>query len=100
MRPRRRPSSALGGEEFALVLPSTDSPGAAVLVERIRSTLERRTIVVDGAEIAITASFGVAIFPDETDPTRLIASADEALYVAKRRGKNRVETALPLPILS
>jgi len=89
-----------GGEEFALVLPSTDSPGAAVLVERIRSTLEHRTIIVDGAEIAITASFGVAIFPDETDPTRLIASADEALYVAKRRGKNRVETALPLPILS
>lgn len=82
-----------GGEEFALVLPSTDEEGAAVLVERIRSTLEHRTITVDGETIAITASFGVAVFPQEPSAARLIAAADEALYAAKRSGKNRVETA-------
>ena len=89
-----------GGEEFALVLPNTNSAGAAVLVERIRSTLEHRTIEVDGNAITITASFGVAVFPDEPNATRLIGSADEALYLAKRRGRNRVETSPPLPVLS
>ena len=87
-----------GGEEFALVLPSTDAMGAAVLVERIRSALEHRTIVVDGHAIGITASFGVAVFPQEPTSGRLIASADEALYLAKRRGKNRVETSPQLTV--
>ena len=87
-----------GGEEFALVLPSTDSMGAAVLVERIRSALEHRTIVVDGHTISITASFGVAVFPQEPTSVRLIATADEALYLAKRRGKNRVETSGHQPV--
>jgi diguanylate cyclase (GGDEF)-like protein len=87
-----------GGEEFALVLPSTDAMGAAVLVERIRSALEHRTIVVDGHAIGITASFGVSVFPQEPTSTRLIASADEALYLAKRRGKNRIETAQQLSV--
>jgi diguanylate cyclase (GGDEF)-like protein len=87
-----------GGEEFALVLPNTDAAGAAVLVERIRSTLEHRTIVAEGHAIAITASFGVAIFPDEQTATRLIGTADEALYLAKRRGKNRVETSPSFPL--
>jgi len=82
-----------GGEEFALVLPSTDAMGAAVLVERIRSSLEHRTIVVDGHAIGITASFGVSVFPQEPSSGRLIATADEALYLAKRRGKNRIETS-------
>ena len=87
-----------GGEEFALVLPNTDSMGAAVLVERIRSALEHRTIVVEGHTIGITASFGVAVFPQETTNIRLIATADEALYLAKRRGKNRIETSPPHPV--
>jgi len=85
-----------GGEEFALVLPNTDAMGAAVLVERIRSTLEHRTVVADGHAIGITASFGVSVFPQEPTSGRLIGTADEALYLAKRRGKNRIETAQPL----
>ena len=87
-----------GGEEFALVLPSTDAMGATVLVERIRSALEHRTVVVDGHAIGITASFGVSVFPQEPTSTRLIATADEALYLAKRRGKNRIETAQHLTV--
>ena len=53
------------GDEFALVLPNTDAEGAAVLLERIRSTLEHRKIRVDGQTITISASFGVAMFPQE-----------------------------------
>jgi diguanylate cyclase (GGDEF)-like protein len=87
-----------GGEEFALVLPSTDSMGAAVLVERIRSALEHRTIVAEGHTIGITASFGVAVFPEQQTSGRLISTADEALYLAKRRGKNRVETSGHVPV--
>jgi diguanylate cyclase (GGDEF)-like protein len=88
-----------GGEEFALVLPNTDADGAAVLVERIRSTLEHRTISIDGHGITVTASFGVAVYPDEQSAVQLIAAADEALYAAKRGGQNRVATAgrTPLP---
>jgi diguanylate cyclase (GGDEF)-like protein len=87
-----------GGEEFALLLPNTDAMGAAVLVERIRSALEHRTIVADGHAIGITASFGVSVFPQEPTSGRLIASADEALYLAKRRGKNRIETSPQLTV--
>jgi diguanylate cyclase (GGDEF)-like protein len=87
-----------GGEEFALVLPDTDEKGATVLVERIRSMLEHRAITVDGYLLSVTASFGVAMYPQEPIAARLIASADEALYLAKRSGRNRVESASPMPL--
>ena len=70
-----------------------------MLVERIRSTLEHRAMSVDGHTFTITASFGVATFPDEAATATLIAAADTALYAAKRAGKNRVAAAprsLPL----
>ena len=83
-----------GGEEFALVLPGTDTVGGAQLSERIRQTLERRRISIeDGDPISITASFGVASFLRAGSRERLLAAADEALYRAKGAGRNRVESA-------
>jgi diguanylate cyclase (GGDEF)-like protein len=83
-----------GGEEFVLVLPGTDPVGALRLAERVRGALERRTILApDGRPLRVTASFGVAVFPHAPGHTQLIASADAALYEAKRGGKNRVEAA-------
>jgi len=83
-----------GGEEFAILLPGTDLEGAALLVERIRALLEFREIVVPGgATIPVTASFGVAVYPDTEGGSALVAAADAALYQAKRAGKNRVVTA-------
>ena len=83
-----------GGEEFALVLPGTDTAGGAQLSERIRQALERRRIPIeDGGPISITASFGVASFRNAGSRERLLAAADEALYRAKRAGRNRVESA-------
>jgi diguanylate cyclase (GGDEF)-like protein len=83
-----------GGEEFALVLPGTDTIGGAQLCERIRQTLAGRRIPVEGGlTISVTASFGVAGFAGTGSRERLLAAADEALYRAKRGGRNRVECA-------
>jgi diguanylate cyclase (GGDEF)-like protein len=84
-----------GGEEFALVLPGTDLAGGARLAERIRMALERRRIVLeDGSVISVTASFGVASLPEQAaGREQLVAAADQALYAAKRSGRNRVVTA-------
>jgi diguanylate cyclase (GGDEF)-like protein len=80
-----------GGEEFALVLPGTDAEGGRRLAERARVALEERSMhAEDGSVIRLTASFGVAAYPDEGDLEGLIAAADAALYEAKRTGKNRV----------
>lgn len=80
-----------GGEEFAVVAPGTDLDGAVQLAERVREAVAEREIrAADGSRIAVTASFGVAAFPAERTRVTLVAAADEALYRAKRRGKNRV----------
>ena len=88
-----------GGEEFALILPGTDTGGGAQLSERIRQTLERRRIPIEGGDpVSITASFGVASFLYAGSREKLLAAADEALYRAKRAGRNRVESADGEPV--
>jgi diguanylate cyclase (GGDEF)-like protein len=83
-----------GGEEFALILPGTDTAGGVRLCERIRQTLADRQIPIEnGMTISVTASFGVAGFQRAGTRERLLAAADEALYRAKRAGRNRVEYA-------
>jgi diguanylate cyclase (GGDEF)-like protein len=81
-----------GGEEFAVLLPQTGPEGAANLAERLRSEIAARKIRFGTDEIAgVTASFGVAAGPvNEQTQIDLIASADAALYQAKREGKNHV----------
>jgi diguanylate cyclase (GGDEF)-like protein len=81
-----------GGEEFAVLLPQTGPEGAANLAERLRTEIAARSIRFGTDEITgVTASFGVAAGPvnDQTQ-IDLIASADAALYHAKREGKDRV----------
>jgi diguanylate cyclase (GGDEF)-like protein len=83
-----------GGEEFAVLLPQTDLEGAERLAERVREAMARRRLaIVPGAAFTVTASFGVAAFPDAPTPAALFAAADEALYRAKSAGKNCVVTA-------
>ncbi|GEM_PF-464616 len=83
-----------GGEEFLLLLPGADEEGAAQLAERIRVALAARSIErADGSRLRVTASFGVAEHVPGASAEQLVAAADEALYRAKRAGKNRVERA-------
>jgi diguanylate cyclase (GGDEF)-like protein len=81
-----------GGEEFLLLLPSTDRTGAVQLAEALRHAIA--AIVVPNMDLPITASVGVGVVPDDAgDSVTLFRSADRALYAAKRNGRNRVETA-------
>jgi diguanylate cyclase (GGDEF)-like protein len=81
-----------GGEEFCLLLPDVPGPGAVALAGRIRRAVTKAAFVVDGEELALTVSAGVAARLDEGPEAleALIARADEALYIAKNRGRNRV----------
>jgi diguanylate cyclase (GGDEF)-like protein len=81
-----------GGEEFLLLLPGTDAAGGVELADRVRNALAERTFLGrGGAIVRVTCSFGVAEHRLGEDARELIASADRALYRAKREGKNRVE---------
>jgi diguanylate cyclase (GGDEF)-like protein len=91
-----------GGEELAVVLPGTDLEGAYNLAERVRAGIEELALpLLDGeGTLAVTASFGVATLPGSADDMReLVAAADEALYRAKRAGKNRTVRAEGSPRL-
>ncbi|MHB8158594.1 MAG: diguanylate cyclase [Desulfocucumaceae bacterium] len=83
-----------GGEEFAVILPSADEENAYTLAEVIRENIESLKIPHHSSEISdwLTVSVGVAtVIPHiVTPPTSLIGKADEALYRAKREGRNRV----------
>jgi diguanylate cyclase (GGDEF)-like protein len=79
-----------GGEEFALLLTGTDTPGGANLAERARAAIEAELLSTVRGDVSVTASFGVAAFGEATELGELVAAADSALYAAKRDGKNRV----------
>jgi diguanylate cyclase (GGDEF)-like protein len=85
-----------GGEEFLVLLPGADEDGAAHLAERVRAALSAREIPGAG-ELRVTASFGVAEYTPPAGAEQLVAAADEALYRAKRAGKDRVERTAPAP---
>ncbi|MCC6978030.1 MAG: diguanylate cyclase [Candidatus Melainabacteria bacterium] len=86
-----------GGEEFLLVLPEVNSEGAVVVAERIRRSLLAEVIQHDEIEIRVTASMGVASFPEDAQSQQsLLDLADKALYLSKRLGRNQVHTAQDL----
>jgi len=83
-----------GGEEFVIVLSSTPLEGALAIAERIRRAIEEAAILHEASPISrvVTATIGVAVrIPGEAEPPEdLLVAADEALYRAKRAGRNRV----------
>jgi two-component system cell cycle response regulator len=80
-----------GGEEFAVLVPETDSEGGARLAERLAEALRgARFSNRAGESFSVTSSFGVAAFPEAASAEQLMLAADRALYRAKKEGKNRV----------
>lgn len=84
-----------GGEEFALILPGAPVDIATGRAEAIRIAISELRLSYEGVDIGVvTMSFGVAIYPSMgTTPSELIRHADEALYIAKNNGRNRVMIA-------
>lgn len=82
----------IGGEEFAIFLPNADGVGALAVAERLRALLEASPCAADSARsIAVTVSVGVALTQGVEAPETVLQRADEAMYLAKQRGRNRVE---------
>jgi len=83
----------IGGEEFSVFLPNTQVQGAEQLAEALRMAIESIHIEVDGVRLRITASIGVAAKRYEQETMQAIQQhADQAMYEAKRGGRNRVST--------
>ncbi len=84
-----------GGEEFCLLLPETDSAGAAVVAERVRQQVCAETVRAEGAVFSVTISAGVyAGLPlADTSPEDFIRRADAAMYQSKQSGRNQVTVA-------
>jgi diguanylate cyclase (GGDEF)-like protein len=96
----------LGGEEFCLVLPGTDVPGARVFAERLRHSFETLEIDTGRSFLRCTMSIGVAyasaamLQDQQVDLVDLLHQADEALYEAKRAGRNRLRFYASPEVLS
>jgi two-component system, cell cycle response regulator len=83
-----------GGEEFCVLCEETDNQGAIILAERIREVVGETVFQTELGKLSVTASIGVATFPDDAqDPDALFKITDQALYAAKRSGRNRVCTS-------
>lgn len=87
----------MGGEEFLLVLTHAEGENILIAIERIREQFEAREYNFGNETFSATASFGIADFRGATPPDfgALIARADAAMYSAKKKGRNRIELALP-----
>lgn len=90
-----------GGEEFALISPSTSLLQASHIAERLRLAISAVPIILNGQKVTITASFGVAVFrhPDNYTVSDFLGKADAMLYQAKASGRNRVCTEEIAPLL-
>lgn len=88
-----RPQDTLvrfGGEEFVILLPDTGMEDAIKAMERVQRELTRRYFLNDNNKLLITFSAGVSVMANGEEPSETIRRADQAMYLAKRAGKNRV----------
>jgi len=85
-------AARFGGDEFVVLLPHTRAEEAAVFAERVRAGLGQLRLPNSGERVMLHASFGVAALPSDgvTAPEEALRGADEALYAAKRAGRDRV----------
>lgn len=90
-----------GGEEFAVILPSTELMLARQVAERCLNALRETVIALEATDLRVTASIGVAVADANTGtPEELIEAADECMYEAKHGGRNQVVSKRPEPLES
>jgi diguanylate cyclase (GGDEF)-like protein len=83
-----------GGEEFIIFMPEIGQDDGVKAAERIRGSVAKEKIDANGHSVTVTISVGIASFPEHGDDAQaIISKADEALYQAKRRGRDRVVLA-------
>ncbi|MBI4862566.1 MAG: diguanylate cyclase [Candidatus Riflebacteria bacterium] len=93
--------SRYGGEEFAILCPEQNLKDALTPAERIRSSVEKTELVLQGKPVRCTVSIGVACYPQDAQrPDALMELADQALYFAKNNGRNQVRAFRNLPTVS
>jgi diguanylate cyclase len=89
-----------GGEEFVILLPNASLDNAVTKADSIRKTIANTRYALDDVEpgntLSITISIGVSVFSNGDSPLTVVERADKALYLAKRRGKNRVASEMDL----
>ena len=85
----------IGGEEFALLLPHADLRSAVSAAERLRESVETIELAADGKTFGLTISIGVCQITGDMSLEGALQQADQALYEAKRQGRNRVEASNP-----
>jgi len=84
----------LGGDEFTVVMDSVSEPGVIAGFANRLLDVVRQPIRLGGCEVVVSASIGISVYPTDVDSIdELLASADAAMYRAKRAGRNSVETA-------
>lgn len=81
-----------GGEEFIIILPDCDLKGSIEIAKRIQHSLSENNLIVDNKVLKVTLSMGVSMLTDKHKSfEQLIYDADQAMYVAKEKGRNRIE---------
>lgn len=86
----------MGGEEFVVILPNTNLEEAVTTMSRLQRALTKEYFLGNNQKLLITFSAGVALFQEEDDVTSILLRADQAMYLAKKSGKNRVMTEIDL----
>ncbi len=86
----------LGGDEFAILLPHTSDGQARAVAEQVLAAIRGQTILVEGRPVAVSASIGIALFPEHgRSVEELLAGADASMYQAKTAGGNRFVVCSP-----
>jgi diguanylate cyclase (GGDEF)-like protein len=80
-----------GGEEFAIIMPETTGKKAGIFCEKIRRMIESTSFLYESKEIKVTISLGLTTMGRHREPLAFIKAADDLLYSAKTKGRNRVE---------
>ncbi|HOY69924.1 MAG TPA: GGDEF domain-containing protein [Methylotenera sp.] len=88
--------SRFGGEEFVILLPDTDVTDAHIAITRLQRTLTKRFFIANAERLLITFSAGIALYKKDEDQMTAINRADQAMYMAKKTGKNKVMTEADL----